>query len=241
MSPEQTQKKQLLPEQKKIRIWRMVFLSFFLLTLLWLFIYIAKPAKVKDGSIQTTYYSSLNESSCKIQLECNRLVDGATAEIGFYATENSTYPICTKTVEMFGIGDTLMAYVHDIPSNVKTFKIKSITIQKDNINCLLIFNCACLPALLFFISALLLSCNVYLYNDKKIVVYAGWYHHYILVNGEKYDEHNTLISFTPILLSASLDDGSEVKATISLTNRIALKINGKLYQKERESNESSVF
>lgn len=191
------------------------------------------PAKVKDGNINTTYYSSLNESSCEIQLECNRRVDGATAEICFYATENLTYPICTKTMEMFGIGDTLTAYVHDIPDNVKSFQIKSITIQ-DNISRLLIFSCACLPALLFFISALLLSCNVYIYNDKKIVVYAGWYHHYILINGEKYDEHNTITFFTPILLSASLDDGSEVKATILLTNRIALKINGKLCEKERE-------
>lgn len=233
MTPKQTPAKQLLPEQKKIRIWRIVLLSLFLLTLLWLFIYIAMPAKVKDGNIKTTYYSSLNESSCEIQLECNRRVDGATAEICFYATENLTYPICTKTVEMFGIGDTLTAYVHDIPDNVKSFQIKSITIQ-DNISRLLIFSCACLPALLFFISALLLSCNVYIYNDKKIVVYAGWYHHYILINGEKYDEHNTITFFTPILLSATLDDGSEVKATISLTNRIALKINGKLYQKESE-------
>lgn len=233
MTPKQTPAKHPLPEQKKIRIWRIVLLSLFLLTLLWLFIYIAMPAKVKDGNINTTYYSSLNESSCEIQLECNRRVDGATAEICFYATENLTYPICTKTVEMFGIGDTLTAYVHNIPDKVKSFQIKSITIQ-DNISRLLIFSCACLPALLFFISALLLSCNVYIYNDKKIVVYAGWYHHYILINGEKYDEHNTITFFTPILLSASLDDGSEVKATISLTNRIALKINGKLYQKESE-------
>lgn len=233
MTPKQTPAKHPLPEQKKIRIWRIVLLSLFLLTLLWLFIYIAMPAKVKDGNINTTYYSSLNESSCEIQLECNRRVDGATAEICFYATENLTYPICTKTVEMFGIGDTLTAYVHNIPDNVKSFQIKSITIQ-DNISRLLIFSCACLPALLFFISALLLTCSIYHYNDKTIVVYAGWYHHYILINGEKYDEHNTLISFTPITLTATLDDGSEVKATISLTNRVALKINGKLYQKESE-------
>lgn len=166
MTPKQTPAKHPLPEQKKIRIWRIVLLSLFLLTLLWLFIYIAMPAKVKDGNIKTTYYSSLNESSCEIQLECNRRVDGATAEICFYATENLTYPICTKTVEMFGIGDTLTAYVHDIPDNVKSFNIKSITIQ-DNISRLLIFSCACLPALLFFISALLLSCNVYIYNEKK--------------------------------------------------------------------------
>ena len=232
MSPEQTQKKQLLPEQKKIRIWRIVFLSLFLLTILCLFVYIAKPAKVKNGSIESTYYLSLNESSCEIQLECNRLVDGATAEIAFYATKISSYPTCTKTVEMSGIGDTLTAYIHDIPGNVKDFKIKSITIQKDNLNSLLIVCLICLPALLFFICALLLSCNVYIYNDKKIVVYAGWYHHYLLIDGEKYDEHNTLTYFTPITLSATLDNGSEVKATISLTNRIALKINGNLYQRK---------
>lgn len=44
----------------------------------------------------------------------------------------------------------------------------------------------------------------------------------------KYDEHNTLSSFTPIVLKTTRDDGMVITATISLTNRIAVKINDKL-------------
>lgn len=84
--------------------------------------------------------------------------------------------------------------------------------------------------LTFFIMAFLLSCKKYVYNDNEIVVYAGFYHHYITVNGVKTDEHNTIISYTPITLSCTLSEGTHVQATISLTNRIALKINDRLYR-----------
>lgn len=85
---------------------------------------------------------------------------------------------------------------------------------------------------LFFICALLLSCKIYRYNGMEIIVYAGWYHHYIKVSGVLVDTHNTILSYTPIVLSATLEDGTELQATISLTNRISLKINNKLYLKE---------
>ena len=241
MSREQQPSTQL-PERKKLRIQRIIFLSVFLVTLLWLFIYAVRPAKAEDSRMETTYYSSLNESSCTIEIDCNRKVRAATAQIEFYATEGARLPLCTQTVELHGYNtSTLTAYAHDIPGNAEAFKITKIDIEKSNTNCLLIIACACIPSLYLFFCTMCLSCNVYRYKDTKIVVYAGWYHHYILINGEKYDEHNTLISFTPITLTDTLDDGSEVKATISLTNRVALKINGKLFEKERESNESSVF
>lgn len=81
---------------------------------------------------------------------------------------------------------------------------------------------------MFFIASLLLSYKDYEYNGNNIVVYAGWYHHYIKVNGNKIDEHNTLVSFTAILLSCTLDDGTDIKVTITMTNRISLKINNQL-------------
>ncbi|HCH74930.1 MAG TPA: hypothetical protein DEV87_07110 [Clostridiales bacterium] len=84
-----------------------------------------------------------------------------------------------------------------------------------------------------FISTLLLSYKTYMYNDKEIIVYAGFYHHYISVSGVKTDEHNTIISYTPITLTCTLSEGARIQATISLTNRIALKINDKLYQEVR--------
>ena len=81
----------------------------------------------------------------------------------------------------------------------------------------------------FFICSLLLSYKIYDYKGNKIIVYAGWYHHYIKVNGEKVDEHNTIFTYTAINMSCTLDDGAEVWATISMTNRISLKINNRLY------------
>lgn len=81
----------------------------------------------------------------------------------------------------------------------------------------------------FLISSLLLSYKNYQYAGNEIIVYAGWYHHYIKINGTKVDEHNTIMNFTAISLSTTLDDSTKLVATISLTNRIALKINDKLY------------
>ncbi|MDE6356274.1 MAG: hypothetical protein K2L67_03425 [Clostridia bacterium] len=88
--------------------------------------------------------------------------------------------------------------------------------------------------LVFFIASLLLTCKIYDYNGDEIIVYAGWYHHYIKVNGEKADEHNTIFTYTAINMSCTLDDGAEVWATISMTNRISLKINNRLYNRVKK-------
>lgn len=84
-----------------------------------------------------------------------------------------------------------------------------------------------------FICSLLLSCNIYEYDGKEILVYAGWYHHYVTVDGRKSDEHNTIVYHTPIHLSCTLDDGAALEATISLTTRVSLKINNQLYTKKK--------
>lgn len=85
-----------------------------------------------------------------------------------------------------------------------------------------------------FIASFLLSCKNYEYDGNKIVVYSGWYHHYISVNGVIVDEYNTFTSLTPIWLSCTLSDDIYLQATISaFFNRIALKINDKLYQEIR--------
>ena len=71
----------------------------------------------------------------------------------------------------------------------------------------------------------------YEHNGQTIEIYAGYYNHYIKVNNEKYDEHKTLVTFSPIVLSCTLESGDKMQATISLTNRVSLKINDKLLQK----------
>lgn len=79
-----------------------------------------------------------------------------------------------------------------------------------------------------FVCTLCLHCKTYMFRGNSIVVYAGFCNHYIKANGVKCDEHNTLISFTPIVMSCKLDDGTMLQATISMSNRIALKANDKL-------------
>lgn len=86
---------------------------------------------------------------------------------------------------------------------------------------------------ILFIASLFLTYKEYEYNGNEIIVYAGWFHHYIKVNGNILDEHNTLISYTAIHLACTLEDGTDLEVTITMTNRISLKINNRLYTKRK--------
>lgn len=92
---------------------------------------------------------------------------------------------------------------------------------------------------IIFIVSMLLSCKTYDYCGTQIIVYAGWFKHYIKINDVKFDEHNTLVYFTPIKMSCTIDNNTFVETTISLTNRISTKINGRLV-KPSKAGESAV-
>lgn len=79
------------------------------------------------------------------------------------------------------------------------------------------------------INSLLLNCKIYEYNGNEIIIYAGWVHHYIKVNGQITDIHDTLFTRIPIILSYALDDGTQLNVIITTMNRITLKINNKLF------------
>lgn len=87
-------------------------------------------------------------------------------------------------------------------------------------------------ALVIFIMSFFLSYKEYQYNTKTISIYAGFIHHTLRVDGKKCDEYNTLSSYVPIVLLTTLEDGTKIEAKISLSNRITLKINDKLYEKK---------
>ena len=86
------------------------------------------------------------------------------------------------------------------------------------------------------IDALLVVYKEYDYKGKKLSVYAGFYHRTLRIDGEKCDEHNTIVAFSPIYLSTTLEDGTKVEATITLTNRVSLKLNDKLLGKNIKNN-----
>ena len=88
---------------------------------------------------------------------------------------------------------------------------------------------AALFALLFFACQ---KVKTYDYDGKKIVVYSGFFNHYLKVDGEKYDERKCFSSFVPIYLSCEVDD-LFIETTISTWNFITTKVNGKMQYPER--------
>lgn len=113
-------------------------------------------------------------------------------------------------------------------SDMKSFLIFSLTLPLA-----IIFFAVFIICLISFIYSFQIKYKVYEYNSNDIVVYAGYSHHYMKVNGDLMDEYNKK-SNTPIYLSCRLDDGSEIQATIFSTNNILLKINDKHYTKTKE-------
>lgn len=48
---------------------------------------------------------------------------------------------------------------------------------------------------IIFICSLFLSYKIYKFNGNIITIYAGYYNHYIKINGEMFDEHTNIYKF----------------------------------------------
>ena len=179
------------------------------------------------------YYESLDSTTCELEVTFDTEVSSGYVTVAFYNDRNKL--IENKTSDLYGYGKTLSAtfYVDGKADSYKIIDCWAEISKYPTYMATLVFVIIDIVAFAFFICSLLLSCKIYKYNNCKILVYAGWYHHYIKVNGVKTDEHNTFVSFVPIYLSCTLDDGTDIDATISMTNRIALKINNMLYTKTK--------
>ncbi|MBR5387965.1 MAG: hypothetical protein IK147_00685 [Clostridia bacterium] len=215
-------------EKRKLLIHRLIWLTIVLLIILIPIIANAcQPTLeiVDTNCYITNYYSSLNETSVEVDITFNRNVDSGYATVKFY--DSSNYLLETKKIYFYGYHDkTVENSYTTVKGKVDKYEIISYEFEPTNDTAYIyIF---LLPAIIMLIGALLLSYKEYDYSGKKISVYAGWCHHTLRVNGEIYDEHTTLISWTPICLSTTLDDGTKLEATITLTNRISLKANDKL-------------
>lgn len=84
--------------------------------------------------------------------------------------------------------------------------------------------------LLCLINAFTFSFKRYDLDGHEVSVYSGAYHHYIDIDGERFDEHNTIFSDTPIHMSCEFE-GHYIEVTISTFNMVAMKVDNKLYKK----------
>lgn len=228
----------MIYEKKKMLIY--ISISFVLL----LFGIIIIPIIIANAPSQETeivevngyingYYESLDKTDCEIEVVFNTNVDSGYITVAFY--DGSGKLLAKKNEYFYGYDNTLSSSF-TIDGKVDSFEIldHNISAYYDvKIIMIIIIIVVDIFVFAFFISSLFLSCKVYDYNGNEIIIYAGWYHHYIKVNGTKTDEHNTLITFTAISLSCILSDGTDIKATISLSNRISLKINNLLYKNRK--------
>lgn len=227
----------MLYEKKKLIIHRSIWFVLLLLGILIPIIVSYAPYKeveiIDDNGYINEYYESLDETVCEIEVIFNCEVDSGFIMVAFY---DSNGKLLSKENDYFYGYDNTVSSTFFIDGEVDSYEILSYDINPSSGMSYTVIICFVYGDILifsFFIASLLLSYKYYEYNGNEIVVYAGWYHHYIKINGDKFDEHNTLLSFTAIPLSCTLDDGTDIKVTITMTNRISLKINDKLYTKSK--------
>lgn len=191
---------------------------------------------VGDNGYITEYYEYLDETNCEIEVKFNVPVDSGYITVSFYDKNEKLLSTEREYFWNYIDDNTLSCEFIGIEGAVDSYEIidySDITARRvsngKEIFGLIILVVGIPLELGMLISALMLSCKVYVYNKKLIIVYAGRYHNYLKYGGVKVDEHNTFKSFSPIYLSCTLNDGTHIAATISLSKRISLKINDKLY------------
>lgn len=187
---------------------------------------------VLDSNCDVEYSEYGDYSTCDIEIKFNAPVNGGYATVAFY--DNHDQLLGRKECYFFSSGAVANSMFNYVSGHVYSFNVVSYDLIDDATlalrrNGIFLLMFSVIIGIPFFICAMLCSYKCYRFEGKVIAVYAGYYHHYITVNGVKTDEHNTIMSFTPIYLSCTLEDGTNLRATVSLTNRISLKINDLLY------------
>ena len=222
-----------MKEKKFIKINRIIFLVLLLLNIFLPIILTSFQAELEllDSNVYCEYDENTGYSSCEVELIFNKQISSGSVTIYFYdASENL---IDSEVAYFFETDKIVVDELTYINGEVDSYELGSLDFNAELgfLDFAYLFYYFIPVTILLFIQSLLLCYRRYEYNEQVIEVYSGYYNHYIKVNNEKYDEHKTLVTFSPIILSCPLGSGEKIQATISLTNRISLKINDKLLQK----------
>ena len=227
----------MLYEKKKLMVRRLVWLGIMLLCILIPVIVSnvqSKPLEIVDDNCYLIeYFEHSDTTECEVEVVFDKEVYSGYITVAFYDKYDKL--LTQKKEYFYGYSNTLSSTFF-IDGKVDSYEILSYDISSYNSgNSLTAVACLCVGIIsfAFLITSLTLSCKVYDYNGNEIIAYCGFYHHYIKINGEILDEHNTIMSFTPIILSCDIDEGDVVTATMTLLNRISLKINNRLYKPKK--------
>lgn len=223
-----------MKEKNKLNFHRLFWLVIFLLSIIVPLIINSSQPKLEMLDIQVTInesFSSLYEDRTYIDIYAtfNREVHSGYVYINYYDSSDNLIK-CQKTYLYSGETKRAESYIEYVEGDVSSYELVSYDFNPiewidDKLSIIIPFT---ISAFIFFFCSLLLSYKEYEYNGKIISVYSGWYHHTLRINGILCDEHNTFINHVPIYLSTNLDDETVIDVTITLTNRISIKINNRL-------------
>ena len=188
----------------------------------------SEAAFVDDNGYIESYYESLDSTTCEIVLKFDKNVNGADATVSFYDADGNL--LDTQRETFFGYEAIEVSRTFYVDGKVEYYSVEDISVEMPGVSEEVIITdiILLLIVLCWLLCAFMLSCKEYEYNDHHIVVYAGFVKHYIKIDGEKMDEYNTAVSFVPITMSTTLVSGEIIDATISLSNRISVKLNNRL-------------
>lgn len=226
----------MVKEQIKILRSKIIWIFIFILTIaLSVVIPILHYEKAEKPSIVSAS-GHKNEYSYEVEIEFNVPVESCDVQISFYG-KNDTL-LHTETTTFFMDGDAKnsleASFVFERSEDIYAYKIIEFSKVKlkNDAESYIIFCFIVIEIILFVVLLYVFSrrCRVYNYNENKIIVYAGIFHNYMKINRIKVDEYNSWITFTPIVLCCPLKDETMIQATISLSNRIALKVNNRLFE-----------
>ena len=206
------------------------------------------PVKiVSDNCSIIDYYSSLDETTCELEITFDQTVYSGDVSIAFYdkkgnELEKLTTYMSTENYALYGT--KLVSGLIWVDGKVDSYRIvdysdiDSAEYNNDNYYYTIEIISIIIAIWMIFrgiyvipltISALFFSCKTYRVGEHVIVVYAGRMKHYIKIDGRKYDEKNALISFSAIKLNATMETGEQIEVYIpSFTKRISLRVNGVL-------------
>ncbi len=194
--------------------------------------------KVVDDSGKIISNSTGEYSTAKITVTLNHKANDAYITIKFYG-EDGKYVDDSFEHFFFNGKKTASVDVYGVSLKAVSYSIDP-AIDADNTNyaLLLVSVFVLLISLTFFLCSLMLNFKIYSVDGKEVVVYAGFYNHYIKVDGETVDEHKTLTSFVPIVLSTTLGE-SKISVSISTMNRITVKVNDKMIRPSPKMKENN--
>ena len=231
----------MLFEKKKLLIHRLIWGIAFavsVIAVIAMIIALIKPEPetqielVSDSGYILEYWEYLEETECEIDIVFDGEVDNGTLTVEFFDPEGDSLGVYTESFYAFGSRAEVLYFVDGMVDSYRIVDYYYTVYDYGEFDSGLYYAVVIVAwisfcLLLMFIGALMLSCKVYQFEGHQIIVYAGFCHHYIKIDDEKYDEHNTILTFSPINMSCVVGE-HHLEATVTLTNRISLKIDGRL-------------